>query len=95
MTQFANTLSMVLGNPVRDKTGIAGSFDIHLEFNPEGTNLTGRGAAPLDATPDAENRAKPSLFTALQHQAGLRLEPGKVPVSILVIDHIERAPADN
>jgi uncharacterized protein (TIGR03435 family) len=94
MAQFANTLSMVLGNPVLDKTGIAGSFDIHLEFDPEGTNLTGRGALPLDAAPD-DDRAKPSLFTALQQQVGLRLQSEKVPATILVIDRAERMPSEN
>jgi uncharacterized protein (TIGR03435 family) len=94
MAQFANTLSMVLGNPVLDKTEIAGSFDIHLEFNPEGTNLTGRGVLPLDAAPE-DDRAKPSLFTALQQQAGLRLESAKVPATLLVIDHVERMPSEN
>lgn len=94
MTQFANILSMALGSPVLDKTEIAGSFDIHLEFNPEGTNLTGRGALPLDAAAD-NDRAKPSLFTALQQQAGLRLESEKVPATILVIDHVERMPSEN
>ena len=94
MAQFANTLSMVLGNPVLDQTEIAGSFDIHLEFNPEGTNLTGRGALPLDAAPD-DDRAKPSLLTALQQQVGLRLESEKVPVTIFVIDHVDRMPSEN
>ena len=36
MAQFANTLSSVLGKPVLDKSRIAGAFDIHLEFNPDG-----------------------------------------------------------
>jgi uncharacterized protein (TIGR03435 family) len=94
MAQFANTLSMVLGNPVLDKTGIPGSFDIHLEFNPEGTNLTGRGALPLDGA-TGDDRSKPSIFTALQQQLGLHLESQKVPATILVIDHIERTPSEN
>ena len=94
MAQFANTLSMILGNPVLDKTGIAGSFDIHLEFNPEGTNLTGRSALALDAASD-DDRAKPSLLTALSNQVGLRLESEKVPTTILVIDHLERVPSEN
>jgi uncharacterized protein (TIGR03435 family) len=88
-------LSIILGNPVLDKTGIAGLFDIHLEFNPEGTNLTGRGALPLDTAPDADDSARPSLFTALQQQLGLRLESQKVAVTILVIDHVERTPSEN
>jgi len=94
MPQFANTLTMVLGSPVLDKTEIPGTFDIHLEFNPEGTNLTGRGPLPLDAAAD-EDRPKPSLFTALQQQAGLKLESQKVPATMLVIDHIERTPSEN
>jgi uncharacterized protein (TIGR03435 family) len=95
IAQFASTLSMVLGNPVLDKTGIAGFFDIHLEFNAEGTNLTGRGALPRDAAPDDARAQKPSLFTALNNQAGLRLESEKAPVTILVIDHLERMPSEN
>jgi hypothetical protein len=43
-------------------------------------------SAPMDSGP--------SLFTALQEQLGLRLEPGKGPVGRLVIDHIEH-PTEN
>lgn len=90
--QFASTLSMVLAAPVIDKTGATGVYDIHLEFNPEGTNLNGRGVRALDTTADANNpdSDKPSIFTALQKQLGLRLEAAKVPTKVLVIDHIER-----
>jgi uncharacterized protein (TIGR03435 family) len=80
---------------VLDKTRVAGTFDIHLEFNPEGTNLTGRGALPLDTARDADDRARPSLFTAVQQQLGLRLESQRVPATILVIDHVERTPSEN
>jgi bla regulator protein BlaR1 len=94
--QFASTLSMVLAAPVVDKTGATGVYDIHLEFNPEGTNLTGRGARALDATTDANNpdSDRPSIFTAVQKQLGLRLEPAKVPTKVLVIDHVEM-PTEN
>lgn len=95
MAQFANTLSAVLGKPVLDKTAIAGSFDFHLEFNPEGTDLTGRGALPLDTAQGGEDHTKPSIFTALRQQAGLRLEPALVPTTILVIDHVEENPTEN
>ena len=94
MAQFTNTLATVLGVPVFDKTGISGRFDIHLEFNPEGTNLTGSGALPPDAVPD-DNRRRPSLLTAIQQQVGLRLESGKVLASVLVIDHVEPMPPEN
>jgi len=96
MPQFASTLSIVLDAPVIDKTGAAGFYDIHLEFSPEGTNLSGRGAGPLATPLDADNpdRDKPSIFTALQQQLGLRLESAKVPTKILTVDHVEQ-PAEN
>jgi uncharacterized protein (TIGR03435 family) len=34
---------------------------------------------------------RPSIFTAVQDQLGLRLEAGKAPIDMLVIDHIEKA----
>ena len=37
----------------------------------------------------------PSLFTALRDTLGLRLQPEKVPVDIIVVDHLERVPTDN
>jgi uncharacterized protein (TIGR03435 family) len=37
----------------------------------------------------------PSLFTAIDEQLGLKLEPRKGPVDILIIDHIEKAPTEN
>ena len=96
LSQFASTLGIVLGAPVIDKTATLGVYDIHLEFNPEGTNLTGRGPRALDTSVDPANpdASKPSIFAALQQQLGLRLEPAKVPTKILVIDHVER-PAPN
>ena len=36
-----------------------------------------------------------SLSEALEKQLGLKLETEKRPVSVLVIDHIERKPTDN
>jgi len=80
---LANTLSIIVGRPVIDKTGLAGTFDIHLEFTPEGTSLTAQ-----NATDD------PSIFTAIQQQLGLRLESQKAPGEVLVIDHVEKPDAN-
>jgi uncharacterized protein (TIGR03435 family) len=65
---------------VLDKTGLTGEYDFNLHWAPE--NLS--AAASTDAGPD-----NPPLFTALEEQLGLKLEPEKAPVQILVIDQAE------
>jgi uncharacterized protein (TIGR03435 family) len=87
--QIAAALAVVLGRPVTDRTFANGRFDLHLEFNPDGVNL-GNGASDTPA-----DSSRPSIFTALQEQAGLKLESHKEPAEIVVIDSIERAAEGN
>jgi uncharacterized protein (TIGR03435 family) len=92
MAAFAANLSRNytsdLGRTVIERTGLTGTFDVHLTWSLD--PLTGP-AGPAGSPPDL---AEPSLFTALQEQLGLRLESAKGPVEVLVIDHIEK-PSDN
>jgi uncharacterized protein (TIGR03435 family) len=44
--------------------------------------------------PSDKPDAPPGLFTAIQEQLGLKLDPTKAPVDVLVIDHVEK-PSDN
>jgi uncharacterized protein (TIGR03435 family) len=37
----------------------------------------------------------PTIFTALQEQLGLKLEAARVPAEMMVIDHVDRQPAEN
>lgn len=78
------------GRPIIDETGLTARYDFDLKYSPE---LTPTGTAPgLDATPPDPNA--PSIFTAVQEQLGLRLEPSRGPIEVLVIEHVEK-PSEN
>lgn len=83
--------SAITGQLVVDKTGIAGPLDFRLVYLPEDNiaAVDDAGDAPL---PD--DRPAPSIFTVLQEQLGLKLEPARGPREYLVIDHIERPSAN-
>lgn len=90
MAEFVATLQHVVVNrPVVDQTGIEGRFDFQLTFAPDGGQFDG-----MPLPPSNENSAAPSLFTEIQEQMGLKLEPVKTPIEIMVIDHVE-APSPN
>lgn len=86
MAQLAQILEFDLDRPVIDQTGLAGDFAIHLEWTREKDRTT-TGDAPVD-------QSRPSIFTALQEQLGLKLESVKAPVDVLVIDGVE-LPSEN
>ena len=86
MSDIARTLSsFVGGRPVVDRTGLAGIYDLELSWTPEQLPVTpgGQSLPPIDAD-------RPSLFTAVQEQLGLKLEATTGPVEVLVIDGAER-----
>jgi uncharacterized protein (TIGR03435 family) len=87
LSQFVTILAPMVQRTVLDRTGLTGNYDIDLRWNPQLTLDAAPGAAP----PDTDS---PSLFTALQEQLGLRLVATRGPVSVLVIDHVERPTPD-
>ena len=80
MEQFALHITSHVGRPVIDKTGLTGSFDYELRWTPDEPSPDG-GAARAGG---------PSIFAAVEEQLGLKLEPQRGPVEVLVIDSIER-----
>jgi uncharacterized protein (TIGR03435 family) len=58
------------------------------------TGLHGGFAIDLEWSPDQTASDKPSIFTAVQEQLGLKLEPTKGPVDVVVIDHVEHPTED-
>lgn len=91
LEMLALSLSNELGRLVIDKTELSGKYDFELKWASSQAPAAQLGAPPqtaefaLAADPDG-----PSIFTALQEQLGLRLESGKGPVEVLVIDRAER-----
>ncbi len=88
---LVSQLSYPAQRRIVDKTMLAGQFDIDLTWESDGPGA-GAPAGP-DLAVDGE-RAGASLFTALPEQLGLRLEPGKGAVPVLVIDSVDRPSED-
>ena len=79
LAKFAPALWGLVGFPVVDETGLQGDFSIKLKFKKD----------------TDENSSLPSIFTALEEQAGLKLERAVVTVGTIVIDHLDREPTEN
>jgi len=78
MAWLAVNLRGAAGRPVVDRTGLTGPYDFTLDY--------AFGPPSLDSSPDG----KPSLFTALQEQLGLKLESAQAPLPVVIVDRIER-----
>jgi uncharacterized protein (TIGR03435 family) len=92
MTELATILSNFVQRTVIDRTGLAGTFDIHLSWTPD---RLPQGPPPPGAPPlPPVDPNGPSLFAALTEQLGLKLEPQQAPLDVLVIDRVERPTPD-
>jgi uncharacterized protein (TIGR03435 family) len=67
-------IASAVDRPIIDRTGLSGNFDIDLEF----ALVAGNDVSPA-----------PAIYTALQEQLGLKLEPSRDVIPVLVIDHVE------
>jgi uncharacterized protein (TIGR03435 family) len=81
MQQIASILTQMTGRTVQDKTGLTGKYDVTLDWTPDDGPPPMLNGVAVDG---------PSIFTAVQEQLGLKLDPGKGMVDGVVIDHIER-----
>jgi uncharacterized protein (TIGR03435 family) len=90
VAQLIVFLSAQLRQPIVDQTGLAGRYDYFLDINAyiteEMRNQGGGGPPPEAPTIVAQ---------ALQAQLGLRVDPKKVPLEVLIVDKIEKTPTDN
>jgi uncharacterized protein (TIGR03435 family) len=88
MARLVSSLASALQSPVDDQTTLTGRWDSELSF----TGERRRGADPAAVARDPNDA--PALLTALQEQLGLKLEPARGPVEVLVIDSVERPTPD-
>jgi uncharacterized protein (TIGR03435 family) len=80
-------------HPVVDLTGLKGAFDFAIVWTPSQLiAAAGRGADPSVASTPSGGL---TFFEAIDKQLGLKLESQKYPQPVMVIDHLERLPADN
>jgi uncharacterized protein (TIGR03435 family) len=81
MPDFVLGLNYFVTRPVVNQTGLTGRYTFTLKWTPD--SMTG-----------LHDDAAPALYTALEEQLGLKLEPAKGPVEVIVIDHVERPSPD-
>jgi uncharacterized protein (TIGR03435 family) len=77
MADFIMGEQFFADRPLVDQTGLDGRYDFSIRYTYDESKATGPNAPP-------------GLFTAVQEQLGLKFEPTKAPVEVLVIDRVER-----
>ena len=92
MSQIADLLSRQVGTKVIDNTGLTGRYDVSLKWTADESQPSAfaNGKRPDSPAPFSGS----ALVTAIQEQLGLKLEPVKAPVDVLVVDHVERPEAN-
>ena len=83
ISQFIDMIQTILRTPIVDQTGLKGRYDADLNI----------GA--LISTPIQNDDITGTVITAIQDLLGLKLEPKKGPIGMLVVDHAEKVPTEN
>jgi len=82
MPDFALIMTFFQDRPVVDQTALAGRYDFRLQYTFDESKTPPDGTAP------------PGVFTAIQEQLGLKLEPTKAQTDALVVDAVARPSAN-
>ncbi len=95
MPMVVNMLQRYADRPIVDETSLKGLFDFRLTFSRPVSASPGLDTTPQSpATSGSDFSGGPQLFTAIQEQLGLKLEPKKGPVEVLIIDGADH-PSEN
>jgi uncharacterized protein (TIGR03435 family) len=79
MGELTLLLKFMMDRPAVDQTGLSGRYDFKLKWTSDESRVPTDGSAP------------PAIFTAIQEQLGLKLEPVKTMTDVMVIDKIEKS----
>ncbi len=104
MTSLADMFSAFLDRPVVDMTELKGRYQVTFDLSMQdimamarknGANIPAGGpGAPGAGANEASDPGSSSIFTAIQ-ALGLKLDPRKAPIEIIVVDHAEKMPTEN
>jgi uncharacterized protein (TIGR03435 family) len=84
MGTLARNLALQVGKPVTDATGLTGKYDYYLYW-------VGSSRGPSVES----DETGPTIFSALQEQLGLKLEPKKTTVEMVIVDKLDKTPTEN
>jgi uncharacterized protein (TIGR03435 family) len=99
MAALADLLSPLMDKPVIDMTGLQGDYQVSLDLDSESLAAmmiaaAGIGINQAGLPGDVADSSGSSVANAVQ-QLGLRLEPRKLPVETIIVDHLEKTPTAN
>ena len=98
MSMLVEALSRYVDHPVVDMTELKGNYQVVLDISQEDIRNVMRsiGMAGAATAPGADSTAElgTSIVNSVQ-QLGLKLDPRKMPLDMIVIDHLEKLPTEN
>jgi len=103
LVSVADIVSRFTEQPVMDKTGIDGQYDFDLVVSPEALRPGRASSGPVSAPPPdggasgpaASASQRPGTFYEAFGKYGLKLDPRKAAMPIVVVDHMEKTPTEN
>jgi uncharacterized protein (TIGR03435 family) len=81
MKFFLTIKQLFMDRPLVDETGLTGKYDFKLTYS-------------YGDAPNTDADAPPPMFTAVKEQLGLKFEPVKASVDVMVIDHVAKPTAN-
>jgi uncharacterized protein (TIGR03435 family) len=101
MAVFADTLSRFLDRPLVDMTELKGKYDFKIDLTPEDyrvmliqSALSAGVALPPEALRLLAGATDDSLIGGLR-ALGLKMDPRKAPLDVVIVDHVLKTPTEN